>query len=141
MNDWIDLVHTPLSVHIAQVFLQDPRAGAIDLFVGTTRADDPRLIALDYQAYDEMAVARMNFLAGTARSNFDIAKLVMLHRVGRVPLMQASVLIGVSTPHRASAFEACRFLIDAVKRDVPVWKRDVMQSEGVITTSDWSHPT
>jgi molybdopterin synthase catalytic subunit len=137
MRSWIDLVHTPLSVHIATTFLADAKSGAIDLFIGTTRADDPKLTALDYKAYTPMAMQQMHVISNQAQLQFQLHSLVILHRLGRVELTRPSVLIGVSTAHRAGAFDACRFIIDAIKKDVPIWKRDV--SGDVL--GEWMHPS
>lgn len=109
----------------------DPSAGGVAVFLGCTRAethaDGRRLVALDYEAYQEMALKQMRDLAIAAREKWPIVKLVMLHRVGRVELGEPSVLIAVSTPHRGEAFEACRWLIDTLKKDVAIWKKEVWE--------------
>lgn len=139
-NDWIDLLPDPLAVARAIAFVRSPLAGGIDVFLGTTRAEASsegrELVALDYEAYAEMAVKRMGELAAEARRRWPVVRLALLHRTGRVPLAEPSVLIAVSTPHRAEAFAACRWLIDALKVDVPVWKREVW-ADGV---GGWVHP-
>jgi len=136
MTDWIDILHTPLSVHIATTFLADPQSGAIDLFIGTTRADKADLLALDYKAYEPMAIGQMRSIAVISREKFGVRKLVMLHRVGRVAVGEMSVLVGVSTPHRHASFEATRFLIEQIKANVTIWKRDVTRTD----SGEWSHP-
>ena len=83
------------------------------------------LLALDYEAYPEMALGRMQQLAQTARQKWPILRIVMHHRIGRVPISEPSVAIAVSCPHRAEAFEACRWLIDQLKIDVPIWKKEI----------------
>src|SRR4051812_1892592 len=117
--NWIEILDTPLSVDAAVRFVADGSAGGIDVFLGTTRAErSPEgrdLIALDYEAYPEMAIARLNELADRARSQWPIVKLAILHRVGRVEVAQASVVIAVSCPHRGESFSACKFLIDQLK--------------------------
>lgn len=104
-------------------------AGGIAVFLGCTRAeksaDGRELLALDYEAYPEMAVKQMRELARQAREKWPIIKLAILHRIGRVGLGEPSVLIAVSTPHRGEAFEACRWLIDTLKKDVAIWKKEV----------------
>jgi molybdopterin synthase catalytic subunit len=123
----------------ATEFVTDARAGGIDVFLGTTRAekasDGRELIALDYEAYEEMAMNQLHELARRARKKWPIIKLAMLHRVGRVELGEPSVIIAVSTPHRADAFEACRFLIDQLKVDVAIWKKEVWQDG----SASWVH--
>jgi len=137
--DWVSLQALPIDAGAVVRFVADARAGGIDLFLGTTRndrnADAQPLLALDYEAYAEMALERMRKLAADARRQWPIVKLAMLHRVGRVGLSEPSVAIAVSTPHRGEAFAACRWLIDALKADVPIWKKEIWaQGEGT-----WVH--
>ena len=129
MTDWIELSSQPLSTAAVAAFIADPAAGGINLFLGTTRSeaspDGKHLLALDYEAYDAMAVGQMQNLATRARERWPILKLALLHRTGRVAVGEPSVVIGVSTPHRAESFEACRWLIDTLKKEVAVWKKEV----------------
>ncbi len=141
MDDWITLTPDPLSVADAVAFVTDPAAGGIDVFLGTTRAetapDGRQLLALDYDAYPEMAVAQLHRLVAAARGRWPVTKAAVLHRLGRVAVGEPSVIIAVSTPHRADAFEACRFLIDQLKVDVPIWKQE-RWDDG---TGTWVHPS
>src|SRR6478672_8932244 len=141
MNDWIEILATPLPVSDAVKFVADPSAGGIDVFLGTTREDrspDGRALqALDYEAYPEMAVAQMRKLAEAARQKWPIVKVAMLHRTGRVALAEPSVVIAVSCPHRAESFDACRWIIDTLKKDVAIWKKEIW-SDG---SGSWVHPT
>jgi molybdopterin synthase catalytic subunit len=140
MSDWLAILDTPLPVAEAIAFVTDPAAGGIATFLGTTRrqteADGKRLIALDYEAYTEMAAAQLQKLAAEARQKWPVVKLVILHRTGRVALGEPSVLIAVSTPHRADAFAACRWLIDTLKSSAAIWKKEIW-SDGAAT---WVHP-
>ena len=128
-DDWIELTVAPLDTAAAVRAVTDPGAGGIDVFLGTTRAEispvGVPLAALDYEAYPEMALAQMRDLARRARERWPIQRLALLHRIGRVAVGEPSVLIAVACPHRAEAFDACRFLIDALKREVAVWKKEV----------------
>ena len=112
----------------------DPAAGGVCVFLGTTRAerapDGRSLVALDYEAYAEMAESQLLDLAARAHMKWPIRRLVLLHRLGRVALGEASVLIAVATPHRGEAFEACRWLIDTLKAELAVWKKDVWDDGG-----------
>jgi molybdopterin synthase catalytic subunit len=141
VRDWVKLTLDPLDVAAAAAFVAAPVAGGIDIFLGTTRAEADafgrRLEALDYEAYGEMAVGQMLELARRVRDRWPVVKCVLHHRVGRVGIGEPSVVIAVSTPHRAEAFEACRWLIDALKKDVTVWKKEVW-ADG---TGTWVHPT
>ena len=128
-DDWIQLRAQSLDAAAAVSFVSAPGAGGIDVFLGTTRGerntDGRELIALDYEAYPEMATAQLHDLAKRVRERWPVIKLVLLHRTGRVGVGEPSVLIAVSTPHRAEAFEACRWLIDTLKKDVAIWKKEV----------------
>jgi molybdopterin synthase catalytic subunit len=127
-DDLVGLQSTPLDVVAAVGAVGGGDSGAIALFLGTTRRDlvgGREVIALGYEAYAEMAVAQMKQLAEEARGRWPISRIVMLHRIGRVDVGQPSVLIAVSTPHRAEAFEACRFLIDRIKAEATIWKKEI----------------
>ena len=139
--DWIEISPQSLDVAAAVAFVTDGRAGGIDVFLGTTRAetskDGRELVALDYEAYEQMAGEQLRALAVRARAQWPIVKLALLHRVGRVEVGAPSVIIAVSTPHRADAFAACKWLIDALKQDVAIWKKEVW-ADG---SGTWVHPT
>ena len=140
-DDWVDILPTPLPTAEAIDFVSDPRAGGIALFLGTTRieknAQARDLTALDYEAYLEMALPQLQTLGQASRSQWPIVKQVILHRTGRVELSQPSVLIAVASPHRHEAFAACRFLIDAIKADVAIWKKEIW-SDG---SGTWVQPS
>ncbi len=129
MNDWCEILATTLPTEQASEFVQDNAAGGIAIFLGTTRGEKSpagqSLIALDYEAYSELATRQINDLAARARQRWPIVKLALLHRTGRVELSQPSVIVAVSTPHRSEAFEACRWLIDTLKAEVAIWKKEV----------------
>ena len=139
-GDWIAIVPHELWIGTALKLVLDTRAGGIDIFLGTTReersTDGRELVALDYEAYEQMALEQMKKLAARAREKWPIIKLALLHRVGRVSLGDPSVIIAVATPHRGDAFDACRFLIDELKKDVAIWKKEVW-SDG---DESWVHP-
>jgi molybdopterin synthase catalytic subunit len=140
MTNWLELTTNPLSPTAVIDFVSDPTAGAIDIFLGATRAElDPtgrQLLALDYEAYPEMANQQFRSLAETARSRWPIRKLAILHRTGRVNVGDPSVIIAVSTPHRADSFQACQWLIDTLKKEITIWKKEIW-TDG---TGTWVHP-
>jgi molybdopterin synthase catalytic subunit len=127
--DWLAILSDPLPVERATAFVKDPAAGGVAVFLGNTRQEERRdrrsLVALDYEAYERMATEQFADLARRARQSWPIVKLVILHRVGRVAVAEPSVLIAVATPHRAQAFEACRWLIDTLKKEAAIWKKEV----------------
>ena len=128
-NHWIGILPDPLNAGRAVDFVSDPAAGGIDVFIGTTRLeirpDGVHLVALDYEAYERMALEQLHDLARRAGERWPIVKLAILHRIGRVDLAQPSIIIAVSTPHRGDAFEACRFIIDTLKKEVAIWKKEI----------------
>jgi len=115
--------------------------GAIVTFEGITRAEAHRehgaLVRLDYEAYEEMAIEQMRELAKQARTRWSIGRMAIVHRVGPVDLGCSSVVISVTSEHRGEAFDACQWLIDTLKSDVPIWKKEVW-SDGRTT---WVDPT
>ena len=108
--------------------------GGVVTFLGTTRETspgDPRPVeALDYEAYDAMALAEMRAIAAETRERFGPLGIAMVHRTGRVVLGEPSVAVVVAAPHRGAAFDACRYAIDALKSRVPVWKREQYRDGG-----------
>lgn len=139
-DDLIALTSEPWAIGATVAFVTDPRAGGVAIFLGTTRAerraDGGELVALDYDAYPEMAAEQLQGLARRARVKWPVLKLALLHRTGRVGLGEPSVLVAVSTPHRAEALEACRWLIDTLKAEAAIWKKEVW-ADG---TCSWVHP-
>lgn len=112
--------------------LQEVRAdeaGGVALFLGTVRPDRTRrgrVRALAYEAYRPLAEREMARLEREARRRWKLQQVRVVHRLGVVPVGEVSVAVAVSAPHRAQAFAACRFLIDRLKSDVPIWKSDVL---------------
>jgi molybdopterin synthase catalytic subunit len=106
--------------------VRSPLAGGVCMFLGTVRelTDGRRTIALDYEAYPEMALKQLADLETEARGRWPIVEVAIVHRVGRLPLGDVSVAIAVSCPHRGDAFDACRWLIDTLKDVVPIWKKE-----------------
>ena len=107
----------------------DPEAGAIATFIGTTRNNNEgrKVIALDYEAYPEMAEKELARLGEEARRKWQICRMAIVHRVGPVLITEPSVMIAVSAAHREAAFAACRFAIEEIKRTVPIWKKEVYE--------------
>jgi molybdopterin synthase catalytic subunit len=118
--------------------VQSPAAGAVVLFLGTTReiTGDRRTRALDYECYPEMAERKLTELETEARARWPILHCTIVHRVGRVSVGEASVAVAVSSAHRQAAFEGGQWLIDTLKEVVPIWKCEHW-ADG---TSEWQHP-
>jgi molybdopterin synthase catalytic subunit len=100
--------------------------GAVVVFDGIVRnhSRGRQTLYLDYEAYEEMALKQMEALAAEARARFEVRHATLVHRLGRLQAGETSVLIVVSAAHRAPAFEACRWLIDTLKKTVPIWKKE-----------------
>ena len=109
--------------------------GAVNLFLGTTRDHHGgrRVVRLEYEAYESMATDALTALERTACERFALAHCAVVHRLGEVPVGEASVAVVVSSSHRSAAFDASRWLMDELKRTVPIWKKEYF-AEG---DSEW----
>lgn len=115
----------PLSLDRLVALVRDQRAGAVVTFQGVTR----EVQRLEYEAYVEMAEDRLAEIAAAAVRRHGVCRAAVEHRVGEVPLSEPSVIVAVSAPHRGEAFAAAREIIDAVKAQAPIWKREVEGEE------------
>jgi molybdopterin synthase catalytic subunit len=117
-----DPIHAAPFVHS----IAAPEDGAVIVFEGIVRNNwrGRRTLYLEYEAYEPMALAKIRQIGADAREKFRIHAIAIVHRLGRIPVGETSVLIAVSSPHRAAAFEACRFAIDTLKSTVPIWKKE-----------------
>ena len=119
----------PLSLDTIMAEVADDGAGAIATFSGTARnrSRDRNVLYLDYEAYEGMAEEMMEKLAADLKAKYDIKKISIHHRTGRVGIGEPSVLIAVSGAHRADTLAACKDAIDTLKGDVPLWKKEVYE--------------
>jgi len=129
---WVDLLADPIAREKVHEFVcGDETLGGVVTFEGVTRAENDeehgQLIRLDYEAYGSMAIRVLRDLANSAQDRFGAQRVAILHRTGSVPPGDPSVIISVATAHRAEAFDACRWLIDTLKTEVPIWKKDVFE--------------
>jgi MoaE-MoaD fusion protein len=113
--------------------IKRPEDGAAAIFEGIVRnhTRSRRTLYLDYEAYQEMALKQMEELAERALAEFKIRDVAIVHRLGRLEVGETSVLIVVASAHRAAAFDACRWLIDTLKRTVPIWKKEHFEDGAV----------
>jgi molybdopterin synthase catalytic subunit len=122
---------TDKPIHLQELvdFVTHPEAGAIATFIGTTRNnnDGRKVIALDYEAYPEMAEKELVRLGEEAKRRWQICRMAIVHRIGPVQIAEPSVMIAVSAGHREAAFAACRFAIEEIKNTVPIWKKEVYE--------------
>lgn len=132
-----DLVDGPIDVEALEHAVASTGHGAVVTFVGRARdrADDGRVVLeLEYEVYPEMAAATLRDIAGEAEGRWPVT-VAVVHRHGRVPLGEAAVAIVVASAHRAEAYEANRFVIEAIKERLPIWKR-----ERFADGSEWKRP-
>lgn len=119
---------SPEAIDLGEIVaaVRDPAAGAIATFLGVTRNHNHgrEVTLLEYEAYPEMAEREMERIATEAAGRWPTCKVAMVHRIGPVPVGEASVAIAVSAGHRPEAFAACRFAIDRLKKIVPIWKKE-----------------
>lgn len=136
-SDWITLTAEPLAVAAAHDWAATPGSGAIVAFSGIVRDHSEGragVTGLTYEAYEEEAGRRLHEVAAETRRRWPaVERLALWHRTGELALSETSVIVVVSAPHRAEAFEAARFAIDTLKETVPIWKREHW-AEG----SDWA---
>ena len=119
-----------LSVDEALAAVGDPAAGGTCVFIGTVR-DHSRagdVTGMRYEAWEELAQARLHEIAGEMFQKWPVRKVAILHRTGDLAVGEMSVVVACSAPHRADAFEACRHGIERLKEDVPIWKKETLVS-------------
>jgi molybdopterin synthase catalytic subunit len=113
---------------IASVSSSD--AGAIDVFIGTVRnkTKENEVTHLEFEAYESMAIAEIEKIVDRAKKNWPILKISVVHAIGKLMIGDIPVVIAVSTPHRKASFEACEFVIDELKKTVPIWKKEYFKN-------------
>lgn len=131
--DHIALTRDPIHAEPLVAAAKRVEDGAVVVFDGIVRNNTRGRLTLylDYESYEEMAVKQMQQLAAEARTSFAIRHVTMIHRLGRLAVGETSVLIIVASAHRGAAFDACRWLIDTLKKTVPIWKRETFADGGV----------
>lgn len=134
----VELTQQPIDASKVTHMVTSPTSGAVVLFLGTTRqfTDAKETVTLTYTAYAPMATSEMEKLEAQAKARWPIDQCVLIHRLGEVPIGEASVAVAVSTPHRRDAFEAASWLMDRLKELVPVWKKEHWASG----STEWVHP-
>ncbi len=123
----IEIVDHEIDVQSVLRSVEDPSAGGVDMFIGTTRnnSNGKKVLSLEYETYRPMALKLMERIAEEAAAKWGLRKISIVHRVGKVEIGEASVVIAVSSAHRKEAFDACRFAIDTLKKEVPIWKKEI----------------
>jgi molybdopterin converting factor subunit 1 len=131
--DVVALGRAPILVAEVVAGLKAAEDGALVAFEGIVRnhSAGKRTLYLEYEAYEALALAKMKEIAEAMRERFPVDRVAMVHRLGRLEIGETSVLIAVSSAHRAAAFDACRFGIDTLKRTVPIWKKEYFDNGAV----------
>ena len=135
-NDLIQLGRDPIDPTALVHHVRTDCDGAIVTFDGCVRDNSHgrRTLYLDYESYESMALKKLKEIAGEIHEKFAIDRVAIAHRLGRLEIGETSVFIAVASPHRAAAFDACRWLIDTLKQTVPIWKKEFFEDGAV-----WSH--
>lgn len=122
----VRLTHDPIDYHALTESVRRPHCGAVALFLGTVRdLTGARVtVFLEYDAYAPMAEKKLAEIEAAAREKWPVGEMAIVHRLGRLEVSEVSVAVAVSTPHRADAFDACRYVIDTLKELVPIWKKE-----------------
>jgi len=121
------------TIDLAALSTLGPADGALSLFVGVVRDnnDGRRVERLEYEAYEEMALEVLAEIEAETRRRWPISELRIVHRLGRLAIGEASVAVAVASPHRAEAFAACRYAIDTLKHQAPIWKKEFFEGGAV----------
>ena len=129
----VQIVREPIDLQALISRLKHPEDGATVIFDGIVRNNTRgrRTLYLEYEAYEAMALQQMEALASEARKRFAVRAISIVHRLGRLEIGETSVLIVVASAHRGAAFDACRWIIDTLKKTVPIWKKEYFE-DGVM---------
>lgn len=134
----VTLTHQPIDFATLTESVRHNGCGAVCLFLGTVRdlTGDEATAFLEYEAYPPMAEKKLAEIEADVRKRWPVGDIAIIHRLGRLAVGEVSVAVAVSTPHRAEAFDACRYAIDTLKEVVPIWKKDISPSG----SGEWSEP-
>ncbi len=135
----VELVDEPIDAGALASLIGHPDVGAQGWFHGVTRrtTGDQITQTLFYEAHEAMALKELEKLAHDALDRFDLKQIVVVHRLGEVPIGEASVVIGCCSAHRVQTFDALRWIMDTLKKDVPIWKKEHFEDG----STEWVHPT
>ena len=130
--------HHPIDVSNLLESMPSPETGAVVVFLGVTRefTDERRTVQLKYEAYEEMALKELNRLEVSAREKWSLTQCMIVHRLGLVPIGEASVAVITASTHRKEAYAASEWLMDTLKKSVPIWKQEHWDDG----STQWVHP-
>ncbi len=143
LNEMSYLTRSPIFLDALLAEVSSPACGGTCVFLGTVRSgpDEQGVTAIEYSAYEEMVEAEFVRLLTDARARWPDARIAVRHRLGTIPVGEASIAIAAAAPHRAQAFEACRYVIEEVKRRVPVWKKELRVDGSEVWVDPSGRPT
>ena len=120
------LVREPINMREISETIRRPEDGAVVVFEGIVRnnANDKPVRFLEYEAYEPMALKKLEEIGLQTKKDFDIRDIAVVHRLGHMEIGECSIVIAVASAHRGAAFDACRFAIDTIKKNVPIWKKE-----------------
>ena len=139
-NDKFAITFAPLSLEEIYALADDPANGAVVVMSGMVRnqTDGKAVVALEYQAYQPMALGVFSQIAIEIRKNWsDVNRVVIHHRIGKLKIGEISVLVAVGSPHRSEAFAACQYAIDTLKHNAPIWKKEWYSELDGKLSSSW----
>ena len=128
-DDMIEITRQPLNPEEITARVRKETNGAVVTFLGTTRlfAEDKKVVRLDYEAYEEMALKEMEKIRQEIQDEWHLEDVAIVHRIGRVDIGEISLVIAVASPHRKEAFQACHEAVDRLKERAPIWKKEVFE--------------
>ena len=137
------LTRSPISVDALLAEVAHADCGGTCVFLGTVRngPEEQGVTAIEYSAYEDMVEAEFGRLLADARGRWPEARIAVRHRLGTIPVGEASIAIVAAAPHLAQAFEACRYVIEGVKQRIPVWKKELRVDGSEVWVDPAGHPT
>src|SRR5512139_3848676 len=123
------LIREPIDIPKVAASLQSPEDGAVVVFEGVVRnhSHDKAVRYLEYDAYEPMALRKLEEIGDMAKKEYDIRDIAIVHRLGHMDIGECSTVIAIASAHRGPAFDACRFAIDKIKQIVPIWKKEFFE--------------
>ncbi|KAK6180489.1 hypothetical protein SNE40_012635 [Patella caerulea] len=141
--DHVDIIEDVIKVEKLVDLVTSPSYGAITTFIGTTRDnfDGKNVTRLEYEAYIPMARKKMLEICGMVREKWKVGNIAIVHRIGVVPVKEASIIIAISSAHRRESLESVHFAIDTLKATVPIWKKEIYEdgSNSWKENTEWKH--
>src|SRR5256885_13507267 len=143
LNDMSYVTRSPISLDLLVAEVSSPACGGACLFLGTVRngPDEQGVTAIEYSAYEDMVDAEFGQLLADARGRWPEARIAVRHRLGTIPVGEASIAIVAAAPHRVQAVEACRYVIEGGKQRIPVWKKELRVDGSEVWVDPSGRPT